>query len=492
MLTDALKRLSRHSLIYALGPALQKLIGFLLLPVVTAWIGSQAAFGVTEMSAVTLAVGAQVLGINLLHGMTRYYKEYSDEKERAELVSTTFLLLIATTSVGLALAWVFRERAAGWLFGSSAYASALVLTAGILVAQSASQVGLRWLQVVERSVTYGVLTTLKMVLEVGLKVWFLVGLGLAYMGVLYSVLVGELVVALGVGAVLLARNGMRFSGEKARRLARYSWPLLFSGLCMFALHQSDRWFVLASESEAEVGLYGLAYKLGAIGNTVLFDAFGLIWFPFVFGLQDPAQRARVCRAVMVYFTLAITFVSLVLAVFSREIVELMAAPIFQPAWSGVPVIAAGYVAWSVFQIASTALYVRERTGVVSMLVAGAAVLNLGLNALLVPRLGWMGAAWATVATFAVLAVATWIVSERIERVAHEHGRVIVAVGLAVLLYAISVLLAPSDPRLRLALSAGCCLAWPGILWVGGYLKAEEKDKIKGLCKEALAMSGRRR
>ncbi len=495
MLTDALKRLSKHSLIYALGPAVQKLLGFLLLPLVTAWIGSQAAFGVTEMSAVTLAVAAQVLGINLLHGMTRFYKEYPGEAERRELVSTTFLLLVATTSVGLLAAWLLRERAARWLFGSAEYAPALLVTAGILVAQSASQVGLRWLQVLERSVAYGTLTTLKLVAEIGLKVWFLVGLGLGYMGVLYSVLCGELVIAVGVGGVLLVKSGMRFSAEKARRLARYSYPLLLSGLCMFVLHQSDRYFVLASDGEGDVGLYGLSYKLGSIGNTVLFDAFGLIWFPFIFGVQDPVQRSRVCRAVMVYFTLAITGVSLALALFSREIVTLMADEMFLAAWRGVPIVAAGYVAWSVFQIASTVLYVRERTGVVSLLVAGAAALNLALNAVLVPLHGWLGAAWATVATFTALAGATWIVAERIERVGHEAGRVIGAAGLGLLLYAAGMLgsgFLPEHGLQRVALKLACCAAWPGILWVSGYLKAEEKDKIKSLCREALATAGGRR
>ena len=54
MLTDALKRLTKHSLIYALGPAVQKAIGFVLLPFVTAWIGTRGNYGVLEMSATVI------------------------------------------------------------------------------------------------------------------------------------------------------------------------------------------------------------------------------------------------------------------------------------------------------------------------------------------------------------------------------------------------------------------------------------------------------
>ncbi len=86
MIADALKRLTQHSAIYALGPAVHKAIGFVLLPLVTVYIGTTGNYGVTEMAAVTIAVAAQVLGINLLHGMTRFYKEYETEAERRALV----------------------------------------------------------------------------------------------------------------------------------------------------------------------------------------------------------------------------------------------------------------------------------------------------------------------------------------------------------------------------------------------------------------------
>lgn len=478
MIADALKRLTQHSAIYALGPAVHKAIGFALLPLVTVYIGTTGNYGVTEMAAVTIAVAAQVLGINLLHGMTRFYKEYDTEAERRALVSTCLLLLVATTGAAFVLAWVFAEEGAELLFDSREYAPALVLTAGILVAQVVSQVGLRWLQILEKSVAYGVVTTLKLLLEVGFKVWFLVGLGLAYMGVLYSVLVGELVVALAVGGVLVVRSGLVFSREAARRLVRYSAPLLLSGLCMFVLHQGDRFFVLRLEGEAEVGLYGLCYKLGAIGNTVVFDAFGLIWFPFVFGVRDAAQRERLVSIVMIAFNVVMCAVSLALALFSAEITRLMAAPAFYEAHRAIPIVVAGYVFWTVFQLASTELYVRERTGVVSLLVAGAAVLNIALNAVLVPALGYAGAAWATLATFAALALGTWICVARITGARYDALRVLVPIGLAVALYGAGRALPDGFGALALAGKLALVLALPGFLWTSGFLNPEEKDKIK--------------
>lgn len=493
MLTDALKRLTKHSVVYALGPAVHRAIGFLLLPLVTAYIGTRGNYGVVEMAAVTLAVAAQVLGINLLHGMARYYKEYEREEDRRALVGTCALLLLATTGVACAAAIAWAEPAAELLFGDRRYADALRVTGAILVAQTVSQVGLRWLQVLERSVAYGAITTAKLLLEVGLKVWFLVALGLAYMGVLWSVLCGELVVALGVGVALLARTGASFSGAMAKRLARYSAPLVLSGLCAFVLHQADRFFVLRLDGEDQVGLYALCYKLGALANVVVLDAFGLIWFPFVFGVRDEEHVRRLCRAVAVYLVLVMSVATLALALFGPEVVRAMADEKFFEAHEALPLVAAGYLFWALYQIVGTVFYLREKTWIVSVLVAGAAALNLGANAVLVPRLGYAGAAWATLLTFAALAGAAWVVAERTWRVGHETARVLAPIAVAALLYGAGRGLLPEQGGLgTVAGKLAIVLALPGILALGGYLKVEEKDKIRALLGRVFVAGDRRR
>jgi O-antigen/teichoic acid export membrane protein len=506
MLTDSLKRLGKHSLIYALGPMAHRALGFLLLPLVTAYIGSTANYGVTEMAAVTLSIAGQLFGINLLHGMTRYYAEYADARDKARLVTTTLFLLVSTNVLALAAAILLRQRAASLLFGSTAYADAIVVVAAILLCQTIGQVGLRYLQILERSVAYGVLTTLKLLFEIGVKVWFLVFLGLEYMGVFYSVLCGELVIAVAMTCMIVATLGLSFSKPIARRLIKYSMPLVLSGLCMFVLHQADRFFVLRYQGEAEVGLYGLSYKLGSIANAVLLEAFGLIWFPYVFGLRDEEDVRLLCRKVLTYFTLIMCWASLFLSVFSAEIVGAMAEQHFFESHRAMPIIVLAYVFWAIFQVVHTAFFVREKTGQISMLVAAAAVLNCGLNFALVPRFGYMGAAWATLVTFAGLALAAWIRAEQIFPVRYEIARVIAPITLSGILFGASRLLFDRMPSASLAGSAvpmattmpmvivgklALVLAFPAILWAVGYLKPEEKHKIKGLALDARRAVARR-
>ena len=55
------------------------------------------------------------------------------------------------------------------------------------------------------------------------------------------------------------------------------------------------------------------------------------------------------------------------------------------------------------------LYVAQRQRTLGVLSLGAAIVNVGLNVWLLPWVGVVGAAWATLASFVLLAVATtWV------------------------------------------------------------------------------------
>ncbi|MCY2959435.1 MAG: polysaccharide biosynthesis C-terminal domain-containing protein [Planctomycetota bacterium] len=480
MLTEALQRLARHSAIYAAGPALQKLVGFLLLPFVTATIGGAAQYGVVEMGGVTLAIAAQVLGVNLLHGMTRFHAEAKDVRERGEVVSTTLWILAVTTGAAAVLALLFPEIASLVLVGTRGETKAAMVVFAILFAQTVGQVGLRWLQANERSGTYVAITTGKTALEVGLKVALLLA-GIGSLGALLSVLGGEAVVAVALTVVVAVKLGLRFSPAIAKRLALYSLPLIGSGLFMFVLHQADRWFVQRLHGEAAVGVYGVGYKLGAMGNAVVLEAFGLIWFPFVFAIASEDEARLVCRKVATYASAGFAFLTLGLALFADEIVRLMASAEYADAARTLPVIAFGYLFWALFQVLHTTFYLRKRTGHVAWLVGGAALLNLALNAILVPAHGGLGAAWATLASFAALAIATWITAERLWPVGFEAGRIAAPIGLAGAL-AWGATRVPADGPLFWTVGAKIVLllAFPVVLVCGGFLDRAEKAKIKTL------------
>jgi hypothetical protein len=151
------------------------------------------------------------LGINLLHGMTRFFPEYETGGGARRARDDELPPPRATTGLALLLAILLREPGARLLFGSSAYGDALVLAARDPDAPDAragraalapDPPALRRLRRAHDAEDR---------LRGRLKVWFLWGLGLAYLGVLWSVLGGEAAVAGGTLVWILRRSGLRFS-----------------------------------------------------------------------------------------------------------------------------------------------------------------------------------------------------------------------------------------------------------------------------------------
>lgn len=484
MLYEAIKRLTKHSFIYAAAPALHKAVGFLLLPWVTLWIGEDVNYGKFTLASMSLIVMGQLLGLNLLSGMTRYYFDYEEVRERRVVVTTTLLLLLVTTGSALLLSILFDEWIALQLFNDAKDAEAVVAVALILFCQTIGLVGLRYLQVLQQSVSYGLLTTVKLFTEIGFKVYFMGVLGMTYMGMLYSVLVGEALLAIGTILFIAIRIGLRFSMPVARRLMRFSYPLILSGLCMFGLHQADAFVIEYFDGTDDVGLYGLAYRFGSIANLVLLEAFGLIWFPYVFSLKNTDNLQLICRKVLTYFSFLMCFASLGVALFREEIVHFMCAPEFWGIEPAIPIILLGYVFWAVYQVTSTNFYLRERTGFVSVLMAAAALLNVAANVVLVPSLGYMGAAWGTLLTFATLALVCWILAERVFPVGFEVGRVVSPIVLGCALYGVSLFVPSSSLPVAMGVKVGLLLVFPLALVLGDFLAPEERSRLNAILKRS--------
>jgi peptidoglycan biosynthesis protein MviN/MurJ (putative lipid II flippase) len=102
-------------------------------------------------------------------------------------------------------------------------------------------------------------------------------------------------------------------------------------------------------------------------------------------------------------------------------------------------VAFGYWFWGLFQLLQTGFYVCKSTRALPLLTAAAVVVNAFANLVLLPTLGFVGAAVATTLTFAVLCVATHARAREVYPLDVAWGRVLGPGALAAALAAVAVL-----------------------------------------------------
>jgi O-antigen/teichoic acid export membrane protein len=213
-------------------------------------------------------------------------------------------------------------------------------------------------------------------------------------------------------------RALDFSG--ARNLLRYGLPLVPASAAVWALFAVDRALVAGLRSYEEAGLYGLGAKVTA-PMMLATSAFAIAWGPFI--LSQPRERHDALRArALTAVVAAAAGVMLVLVLFAPLLVRVLAPESFDSAARAVPGVALGWLFWAAATILASEFAVMRRTRVIAAATLVAAAVNLTLNLALVPRYGFVAAAWTTAASFAALAGLYLVLERRTARPPYRYRR----------------------------------------------------------------------
>ena len=159
-----------------------------------------------------------------------------------------------------------------------------------------------------------------------------------------AALYGLAVVRRELGADVLAARARRDAA--LRPAARAERPRLWGSALL------DRFILQRLDGLGEVGIYGVANRAASVALLAVF-AFSTAWGPFMLSLHaDDAEEERRVRArVLVYVAVLFGFVALLLGLFAREALDIV-APSFEGAANAVGLLALGLACQGVGAVAA--------------------------------------------------------------------------------------------------------------------------------------------
>ena len=249
----------------------------------------------------------------------------------------------------------------------------------------------------------------------------------------------------------------------------------------WALRVADRLILQAYVPLSMVGVYAVGYMLGSAVFEVVASAVNSAILPFFYGTaaeRSEAESKRVFARVAAWDAALIGFLALATTLFAREAILLLTTPDYLAAATIVP-----FVAWaSAFQalahVPSRGIYLARRTGLLPLVFIVPAILNVGLNLVLVPRFGIVGAAWATLGAYPVLFVLTLVAGQRAYRIPYDWGRMALALGMAGAL-SLATPLVESDALLASVVGKAILLAaYPAALLACGFVPSNERAVLE--------------
>lgn len=188
-------------------------------------------------------------------------------------------------------------------------------------------------------------------------------------------------------------------------LWRFAWPLALGNMAMWGLRISDRYMLGVFRPRAEVGLYSAAYNISSKSIDLLVAVFLLGIGPLVINTWEQ-HGLKLTQEALTSTTRVFLIVCLPaaagLSALAAPFVALLTAAPYHEGYRIVGLVVFSSLAYGLSQIVSTGLLIAKHTHRIAVNQVLAALVNLGLNFILVPRYGFVAAGATTLVGYVIL------------------------------------------------------------------------------------------
>ncbi|HYP56241.1 MAG TPA: oligosaccharide flippase family protein [Solirubrobacterales bacterium] len=470
-----LRRLATTGAAYTAANILSKLIAVALLPLYTRYL-APADYGVAETLFAAVVAASIVIRFGVIEAVLRFYYEAGEDPDKVVRASFAALFWFATVAALVALP--FAAPLSEALLGERAPDLMRIAIGGLWVL-TLHEYLLTLFRLEERARAFFTVTIANVLAAIAITVALVVGAEEGARGLLLGSYLSGALFVLGLIAVHRRRLSLRPDRPLLRRMLRFGLPTMPAELSLYALNFADRIIILRTVGAAEAGLYAVAIKF-AQGVNILARGFQLAWPPLAYSIRDDEEARRVYATVVSLFLAASAFVVVALWLFARWLARALVDADFFDSYEAVGLVSAAIALYALYRVQLVILGRTGRTEFNFPATLAALVVNVGLNLVLVPPLGIVGAGIALLASYLVVVALMYVFTQRLFPVPYEWGRLARVIVVSAGLIALGELLLPADGVDGFLSRAALLASYPVVLFASGFFSAEERGWISRL------------
>ncbi|MDR2906726.1 MAG: flippase [Bacteroidales bacterium] len=487
-----IRNLVGQTAIYGLPTIIGRLLNYLLVPLYTR-LFVPAEYGVvTELYAYVA-----FLMVIATYGMeTAFFRFSSKEKDNPGVYSTAVWMLLFSSIILFAVAFLFKDGLASAI-GYADHSEYIVWFALILALDAICAIPFARLRNQERPLRFATLKTVNIAANIGFNLFFLVvcpwilkshpdsilqhvyhpQIGVGY--IFISNLLASIITTLLLLPEFFQIRWSKLDRKLADKMFMYAFPVMIWGMAGIVNETFDRIllkYLLPDELDpmAQLGIYGACYKVSIL-MTLFIQAFRFAAEPFFFKQAENRNAPEVYAKVMRYFVLACLVIFLGCSLFLNDIMLFVGANYREGAVI-VPVLLMANLFLGVFYNLSVWYKITDQTKYGAYISLIGAAITIGLNILLVPYFGYIGAAWATLVCYVAIALISYWLGQRHFPIPYPVKALSLYTVLALLFYAVHhYVLNFESAWLNRGLGVALILCFVGVAW------RKERRKLNGKC-----------
>lgn len=396
-----MQKVARNTLLYTIGQIVPKAAGFILLPIYTRYLTPED-FGIVSSMVVLQAILAVFFSLCLDRSIMRLYWDHKAENERKDFLGTITLSIVMVSFIFLFLIFSLNKYI-DYVYKSIPFFPFFAFAIFFSFLSSYSLVPKKVLMLKQRAGIYTCISIIQFFLNAGFILWWIIVKQEGAIGYLKGNVLSVLVMLPIFLYISLSSINLKFKPQILKSVFSFSLPIIPAILTAWILNLSDRIFIEHYFTLTEVGIYSLGYKIA--GLVILFTAaFGMAYEPEFFRLANSKNQDTAKRKIFKYnhvYLLGVILICLIVSFFSKEFITLLFNEKYRGAYYFIPLISFSYLFSQAGGITSR-YFKQSKQMMANMYIAiSAAIMNIILNFILIPRFGPFGAAYATILSMAL-------------------------------------------------------------------------------------------
>lgn len=329
------KQLAKNTFIYAIGNLLSKCIGFILLPLYTAYFKPED-YGYLDLVSTTLALVTPIVTFQLVDGMYRYLLEANDKQQEKKVISNSLNIILKNLLFVNIVYIIFVQFIR------------IEFRYGILLMGDLSVLYTIWTQIarglrrnIEYSIAGVILTTVTMVANILLVIFT----ELRIEAMILSNIIANIIVLLYLEYKLKIIRLLNFKivdKKLQKKMILYSLPLLANVMSWWVMNVSDRYIIKYFIGMEANGIYAIANKFPTM--LMMFSGiFTLAWQESAVIENNSEDKdyfyTKMFNSFMKFeFTIALIMIS-----FTKVINLIMIDNKYETAWKYIPFLYLGAI-----------------------------------------------------------------------------------------------------------------------------------------------------
>ncbi|MCP2043245.1 lipopolysaccharide biosynthesis protein [Pontibacter sp. HSC-36F09] len=482
------KKLVGQTAAYGLSSIVGRALNYLLVPVYTR-VFLPEEYGVVSYLYAFVAF----FNVVYTYGMETAFFRFANkpEQEPKTVYNRVLSAILVSSTILTGILLLFSQQIADYI-GYPEHREYIVWLALVLAIDALVAIPFAWLRHQNKAIKFASIKLANILLTVGANLFFLVLLRHIYEGQ-YLTSLQPLAAYLynpdfGVGYIFLINlvaNALllpmlwkelrifrfRLDVEQLKPMLQYAWPLLFMGLAGMVNEVIDRillerylpeGFYPGTSNMAAVGIYSACYKL-AIFMTLTIQAFRYAAEPFFFSQAQEKESPQAFALVMKWFVIACAFIYLFIST-NLEDFALLIGPEYHDGLMVVPVLLLANLFLGIYYNLTVWFKLTDKTHFGTYIAFGGAAVTIAFNLLLIPVLGYMGSAIATLLCYIGMALATYLLGNVHYPIPYPVKTILGYIVLATGLVAAAFLVPIEDFWLRHAYHLAICGVFLAVVW----------------------------